>query len=654
MAAPATNDDIYRVLSTALDTAFYRGAYEDLRGAPIDPVTHYAQTGWREGRDPAAWFSTSHYLSVHEDVAQSGVNPFYHYLTSGLGEGRDIVRSASADRYLFDVRTRSTAWAFETGAPPGATVTQAAPGDVVAPITASERALIAANFDVAFYLGANADVAASGQNPLEHFLATGWRERRDPTSSFSFNDYMELNPDVAGSRMNPYVHYLVAGRAEGRAAKHGLGFRYDVIAKLRSMEDRLLDAKRFASAVRADRPAALARALSTSRSGLRDLHLTFSHDNYATNVGGLQFCLQREGERIAALGRDHLHVFPSVPWPTVREQSPPTLGVLWNGELVGHFPPAAVSASLRAALSDVLPGERSFAIHNLLGHAAQDVLDIVGATGLSRGFFWIHDFASLCDGFHLMRNDVADCGAPPPESNACSICVYGPLRRRQIEVHERLFDALSLTAVAPSQAALDTWRAGWSFPTEAQLVLPHARLVERAAPKATTGDGPLRVAYLGIPTPYKGWPIFRDLALRFASDKRYVFVHLAKDTVGGLPIEHHPVSVTAEHPYAMRDAIETLEIDAAMVWSLCRETFSFTAYEAVAAGAAVLTNPDSGNVALFVGAGGRGLVVPNETVLTNMFETGAICELARTQRRPALYDLALSGLTVDLLTEPLR
>ena len=52
---------------------------------------------------------------------------------------------------------------------------------------------------------------------------------------------------------------------------------------------------------------------------------------------------------------------------------------------------------------------------------------------------------------------------------------------------------------------------------------------------------------------------------------------------------------TPGQPQAMQDAAEALELDAALIWPLCRETFSFTAYEAAAAGAAVITGPDSGN-----------------------------------------------------------
>lgn len=655
MAAGPSNDDLYRVVSTAVDTAFYRGVYDDLQGARLDPVGHYVQIGWREGRDPAVWFSTRGYLELNPDVAEAGLNPLYHYLAVGRREGREIARSSLADRYLFERPVHQASWKFETGEPPAPTPEPGGRGQGQrGTLSAAQREMVAANFDAAFYLGANPDVAAAGQDALQHFMAAGWRERRDPSPAFAFADYLELNPDVAASGMDPFLHYLTAGRAEGRAARRALGFRYEIIADLKPLPDRLAEAERRAAVVTPQPVAELAAALSQSRSGLRDLHVTFSHDNYAANVGGVQLCLQREAARMAERGCDHLHVFPSTPWPMVRDRSPAAVGVLWNGTLVGHFAPAEVASEVSAALADVAPGSRSFAVHSLLGHAVADVLDLLRAAKLKAGYFWIHDFASLCDGFHLMRNDVADCGAPPPDSAACSVCVYGPERRRQIAAHERLFDSLDVIAVAPSEAALETWRRGWRFRTTGEVVLPHARLERRPGESAPAQPGPFRLAFLGMPAPYKGWPIFQALALRFASDPRYAFLHLSQNPAPGAQVEHHPVAVTADRPFAMREAVEGLGVDAAMIWSLCRETFSFASYEAAAAGAAVLTGPDSGNVARFVADGGHGLVLPDEAALMELFESGAILDLARAKRKPVLYDMTFSGLTVDLLPEPAR
>ena len=60
----------------------------DVRDAEIDPLKHYVEYGWREGRNPNALFWTAHYLSKYADVRESDANPFYHYIIFGRREGR--------------------------------------------------------------------------------------------------------------------------------------------------------------------------------------------------------------------------------------------------------------------------------------------------------------------------------------------------------------------------------------------------------------------------------------------------------------------------------------------------------------------------------------------------------------------------------------
>ena len=646
MAVTARADEAHLAISTAVDGAFYRAVNPDLAKSELDPIGHYLRSGWREGRDPAPWFSTSAYLDANPDVAEDGWNPLHHYLAVGRREGREVLRSALADDYLLrgarvgEVR----AWDFESLTADGRAAEEARAA------RRGERALAASEFDAAFYLEANPDVAKTGDDPLEHFLASGWREGRDPNATFSVKDYLESYPDIVEADINPFVHYLRVGRAEGRTGRAELGFRYEIIRRLVPVEAKVAAVARASARLTLETTATLGKALAGARTGLADLHVTFSHDDYTANTGGVQLCLQRESARIGALGRDHLHIFPAKPWPVVRvRQDAGHLGVLLNGEAVGVFTPKAIAEALKAAARSAKSGRRSFAIHSLLGHSAVETADILAAAGLRAGYFWLHDFASLCAGYHLLRNDVEDCSAPPPDSAACGICVYGPWRARHLAEHERLFERLSLTVVSPSQPTLDLWKASADYPTVGEVVLPHARLVERGPAPAAPRGRPLRIAYAGMPAAHKGWEIFRDLVARHAEDPRYRFLHLGGRTPGGLPLEFHKVTVTEDQPRAMQEAIERQEVDAVLIWPLCRETFSFLAYETVAGGAAVIAGPDSGNVAAFVEQGGHGVVLTGEDALARAFADGSLANLARSVRQPMLYDLAFSALSVDLL-----
>ncbi|HWX50727.1 MAG TPA: hypothetical protein VNZ61_21985 [Roseomonas sp.] len=88
-------------------------------------------------------------------------------------------------------------------------------------------------FDSAFYLEHNPDVAAAGVDPLQHFLAFGATEERDPNSHFDISFYLNQNPDVAAAGINALEHYMTSGGQEGRAAS----FAFDGDAYLAANDD---------------------------------------------------------------------------------------------------------------------------------------------------------------------------------------------------------------------------------------------------------------------------------------------------------------------------------------------------------------------------------------------------------------------------------
>ncbi|MEW6017310.1 MAG: hypothetical protein AB1760_04465 [Pseudomonadota bacterium] len=656
LAAPRATE--LALVATGLDPAFYLDTYPDVTAAGIDPVLHYVQAGWREGRDPAPWFSTAAYLADNPDIAALGLNPFAHFLQVGALEARVTAPSDAGPRHLRRrARTGEGAWrhhlppAPRKVAPPAVSHAAEVRPDALSP---DLRQAVAAEFDATFYAGENPDVARSGMDPLDHFLRTGWREGRDPTPRFSVADYLEMNPDVAAAGMNPFVHYVQGGRAEGRATRWDLGFRHGVVARLRSLPEREEAARQRREPVVLGDADALRRALARSRSDLARLHLTVSHDDYTANLGGVQLCLQREAAAALAEGVDHLHLYPSDSRALLRRSGEDvSVGVIWNGEVLGAFGVSDLCAVLSEAVSGSEAEARRLVVHSLLGHGVDEVLSVAAAAGIVGGWFWVHDFAAACASYHLLRNDVVDCGAPPPESQACRLCVYGEARAFHMAEHRRLFEALELSVAAPSAVALETWLRGSQIIPRHSVVAPLAELVPQAQNAAVDAadEGPLRVAFPGLPGTLKGWPVFRELALRFGEDPRYRFLHLARDPSGLPGVEFHPVAVSAAHPQAMRETIEAQGVDAVLIWSLCRETFSFTTHEAAAAGAAVLTGPDSGNVAAFVQSSGLGQVLANEAALFELFESGAVLELSRARRKAQTFDLSFSRLTFDLPPE---
>ena len=77
------------------------------------------------------------------------------------------------------------------------------------------RIIAAGLYDSGWYVAHNPDVALSGQNPLVHWITTGWKEGRNPHPGFDTSWYLAQNPEVAALGMNPLEHYLTRGVFQG-------------------------------------------------------------------------------------------------------------------------------------------------------------------------------------------------------------------------------------------------------------------------------------------------------------------------------------------------------------------------------------------------------------------------------------------------------
>ena len=83
----------YRIVkkSGLFDPFYYLLHNPDVRRTDVDPLTHFLEYGWREGRNPSPNFATRYYLETNPDVARARVNPLLHYLQFGKKEGRSSV-----------------------------------------------------------------------------------------------------------------------------------------------------------------------------------------------------------------------------------------------------------------------------------------------------------------------------------------------------------------------------------------------------------------------------------------------------------------------------------------------------------------------------------------------------------------------------------
>ncbi|MFN7003889.1 MAG: glycosyltransferase, partial [Roseinatronobacter sp.] len=75
------------LLKAHFDAEFYADCNPDLSGGSLDLLEHYILFGWKEGRDPARWFSTRFYRDTYTRAADHDIDPLSHYLIWGKAHG---------------------------------------------------------------------------------------------------------------------------------------------------------------------------------------------------------------------------------------------------------------------------------------------------------------------------------------------------------------------------------------------------------------------------------------------------------------------------------------------------------------------------------------------------------------------------------------
>ncbi len=371
--------------------------------------------------------------------------------------------------------------------------------------------------------------------------------------------------------------------------------------------------------------AALMQILEPLVQNANGVVVSVSHDDYGRNYGGVQNVIRDEQKVLGQTRWLYLHVSPASPSPILSDPIPASefrVSLRLDGNVIGVVTIGDLVWSLESLRQSIFIQP---IVHHLMGFAPEHVLDVIRATGNASPIVWAHDFFSACPSYVLMRNDVAFCGAPPLGSAACRICCYGEERPLHAARIRRFFEAADAIVVAPSKTAIERWRQ-FDLAHKEAAVIPLARLLSIASdenPAAENASRPIRVAHLGAREFRKGWAVFEELALRHAADERYEFFQLGIPDGPALVrnIRNIPVRVDSERRNAMIEAIAEARIDVIIIWSLWPETFCFTAQEALAAGAFIITNPGAGNVwpAIAVNAPEQGCLISDNDQLFAMF-----------------------------------
>ena len=260
--------------------------------------------------------------------------------------------------------------------------------------TSTPHALIAPEFDTAYYLANNEDVRLSDMQPLEHFMLHGAAELRNPTAWFDTGYYIRTNSDVVDADVNPFWHYLAHGRAEGRKPAP------ERLAERATLAGAIPANARWAVAQPLDLPSLapgpLRTAVCSYLPGTAGISVSVSHDRYTQSVGGVQILVADEQAAFNARDEVYLHIAPVVPRLILvpREEQSFLLDLTINGEYIGITTYDDL-AHVITELAPELPGLRRFIVHCLLGHQVDPLITLYQALCSATAVFWANDYGFL-------------------------------------------------------------------------------------------------------------------------------------------------------------------------------------------------------------------------------------------------------------------
>lgn len=575
------------------DEAYYTQRYPEVAESGMAPIEHYLSIGWREGKNPSHEFDSAFYLSANPDVLAANMNPLLHFVKYGKAEGRSW-RSNEFPSLL-----------------------TTAPTDIkpARPYSDAELKCVRPFFDSAYYLSMYPDVREAGIDPFEHFMSVGWREYRNPCANFNTATYLRINKDVATSDLNPLLHYAQNGMNEDRIIK------LDCLEELKVLDQKFYWQKSqdLSPTVMLESVDKLSSFLSTNED--RPLIVAVSHDNYLSNVGGIQIFIAEEESRFRATGHVYMHLSPIFAPEGVNTYRD-CVQVVLNGEPIGVFSLADLAEYLGRKIQ-----QSSFyltlIIHSLINADEFYYLDTLLKISWKRKYYWVHDYSLMCSEFNLLRNGIHPCGFPPENSASCFTCTGFQSRPQKKEILRRLVRN-HFVFIAPSEAARSVAASAPFLDKTRIQVVRHITLVKRRklSRKVIPKKARLRIAFCGHPSFHKGWGIFQKIVERSIHLDRYEFYHFGVNNSAINGITFVPVQNDSESRDKMVEAIEEHSIHVVVIPAIWKETFCYVAYEAILGGSLVFTTSCSGNVAAISKEIPQVKVFESEFELVNSFSSG--------------------------------
>lgn len=318
--------------------------------------------------------------------------------------------------------------------------------------------------------------------------------------------------------------------------------------------------------------------------------LAVTGSDYTKYVGGTNKLILSHQQNLIEHGFTYVCIFPYRIFDRNKERINNNWCVRVNGKLSAVVHINEISDCL--ASKNICINELH--IHQLLNISFNSADKLLSTFDTRVKKVFLHDYQFICKNYLMLRNDEVFCGTEPPNEGKCAKCKYCNATKALYNHTQSLFHKYrdSIEMVAPSKFVEDFYRR--CFPDLKVITVPHQVSVGQYH-RPLNKNSNIKVAFIGYANKTKGWEEF-EKAIKDSDDDRIVYMHYGKGGESNKSITHVIVD-TARDPDDMVDSLRRDQIDICVLWSIVPETYSYTYNECTMAGAYILTNIRSGNIA---------------------------------------------------------
>jgi hypothetical protein len=346
--------------------------------------------------------------------------------------------------------------------------------------------------------------------------------------------------------------------------------------------------------------------------------IALSHSDYLISLGGTEKVLHQEKHELAIRGISYLQIYAiSDEESEYQKLSEQRVGLNIDGVPAGTFTMIQLVLMLTILVENGRLCILAAHIHHLMRFHLPEVKFLLSALHFERIRVFVHDYYTICPQFNLLKNGKDFCSGRCTDGD----CSFFEEKEFHFFRMNELFKDLNFEVITPSEVAAGIWRKAYPEYGKRVRIVPHLVHKEisikngkRLQRLATPTYRP-RIAFLGRQDFSKGLEAWWRLVSHKKIRKKYDFFHLGIAGVQKPGVRYVDVSFLKDGNNAMVNALQEHKIDAVFLWSIWPETYSFTLYESFAESCFVITNPMSGNIALQIETGSRGIIFDDEQKL---------------------------------------